>query len=91
VFAKTVTKVTLRWKDNAKGEAGHIVQRATGEKERQFRNHIGRPGADISTATDTSVAAGQTYRYRVYAVRPTPNGPQGTGISNSITVRVPDQ
>ena len=33
----------------------------------------------------------QTYRYRVYAVRPTPAGPQGTGLSNTITVHVPDR
>ncbi len=91
VVAKTASEVTLRWKDNAKGEAGHIVQRADGEKGQDFRNHIGKPGANISTASDTGVVAGRTYRYRVYAVRPTPTGPQGTGLSKAITVRVPEK
>ena len=37
------------------------------------------------------VIPGSIYRYRVYAVRPSPLGPQGTGVSNVITVRIPDQ
>ena len=90
IIAKTKTTVTLRWKDNAEGEVAHIVQRADGEKGQQFRNHIGRPGTDIATATDDNVAPGATYRYRVYAVRATPTGPQGTGVSNTVTVRVPN-
>lgn len=89
VFASTASKITLRWKDNATGEAGHVVQRADGEKGQNFRNRIGRPGGNVTMASDTGVVAGKTYRYRVYAVRPTPSGPQGTGLSNSITVRVP--
>ena len=33
---------------------------------------------------------GMTCRYRVYAVLPTPGGPRGKGVSNVITVSVPD-
>ena len=91
VLEITASKVTLRWTDNAEGEAGHIVQRAGGEQGPKFRNHIGKPGAEISTAADIRVTAGKTYRYRVYAVRPAPDGQQGTGLSNTITVRVPDK
>ena len=91
VIAKTASKVTLQWKDNAEGEAGHILQRAEGEKGARFRNHIGRPGRESSIAEDTGVVAGRTYRYRVYAVHRTPDGMQGTGLSNVITVRVPGQ
>lgn len=91
VFARTASKVTLRWQDNAEAEAGHIVQRADGEKGQEFRNHIGRPGRESSTAEDTGVVAGRTYRYRVYAVHPTPDGLQGTGLSNTITVHIPEK
>jgi len=89
VSARTSSKVMLRWKDNARGEVAHIVQRADGEKGGKFRNLIGQPGSSISTATDTSVVVGRTYRYRVYAIHPTQSGPRGTGVSNTITVRVP--
>lgn len=89
VIAQTASSVTLQWKDNAKGEMAHIVQRAAGEKGGEFLDHIGKPGADTVTASDDSVAPDRTYRYRVYAIRPTPAGPRGTGVSNTITVRVP--
>ena len=83
--------VTLKWTDNSKNEGAYIVQRADGEEGQEFRNHIGQPGADIITASDISVVPGWTYRYRVYALRPTPAGPQGTGVSNTITVHVPNR
>ena len=91
VVAVTAQKVSLRWKDNAQGEAGHVVQRADHRGATQFRNHIGRPGQDRSTAADVRVQPGRTYRYRVYAVHPTPGGQRGTGVSNVITVYVPDK
>ena len=91
VVAITAQKVTLRWKDNAQGEAGHLVQRTHDRDALEFRNHIGRPGPDSSTAADTRVEPGRRYRYRVYAVHPTPDGQRGTGVSNVITVHVPDK
>jgi len=83
------TSVTLQWTANARDAAAYIVQRAVGEQGREFDNYIGQPGADVIEATDDRVAPGETYRYRVYAIRPTPNGPQGTGVSNTILVHVP--
>ena len=80
--------VTLSWKDNTRGEVAHIVQRADGPDGVNFRNHIGKPGPNVTTATDTAVATGRIFRYRVYAVRPTPMGPAGTGVSNVVTVKV---
>ncbi|GIS60726.1 MAG: hypothetical protein CM1200mP2_29510 [Planctomycetaceae bacterium] len=91
VIGKTASKITFKWKDNAKGEAGHVLQRADGENGPQFRNHIGRPGRESSSRRTPGVVAGRTYRYRVYAVHPTPDGYRGTGLSNVITVRVPDE
>jgi hypothetical protein len=89
VTAQSGSSVTLEWIDNAKGEAGHLVQRADGEKGNEFHNLIGKPGSDITTASDSKVAPGRTYRYRVYAVHRTPAGLQGTGVSNTVTVRLP--
>ena len=66
-----------------------MLQRADGEKGKDFRNIVGKPGSDITTASDSNVAPGRTYRYRVYAVHRTPAGLQGTGVSNTVTVRLP--
>ncbi len=88
LIASTSKSVTLRWNDNAKGEAGHIVQRAEGDSE-VFRNVVGRPGQESILAADDHVMPGRTYRYRVFAVVPTPQGPRGSSVSNTLTVRVP--
>jgi spore coat protein H len=81
--------VELAWVDHAEGEVAFVVQRGTGADATDFVNAIGQGGADLTTATDPNVQPGQTYRYRVYAVLPTPQGPRGTGVSNSVTVSVP--
>ena len=49
------------------------------------------PGAESTLAADDNIMPGRTYRYRVFAVFPTPNGPRGSSTSNTITVRVPEQ
>ena len=51
-----------------------------------FANVVGRPGQDITEATDTNVVSGKIYRYRVYTLKPAPEGPRGTGVSNVVTV-----
>jgi hypothetical protein len=91
VVVVTASSVTLQWKDNSQVEIGHIVQRADGEKGPELRNYFGKPGVNITTASDTRVVAGRTYRYRVYSVRRAPNGPQGMGVSNTVTVRIPEK
>ena len=78
--------IRLAWKDNATGEAAFIVQRCEGAECDDFENVVGRPGQDITEATDTNVASGKIYRYRVYTLKPTPEGPRGTGVSNVVTV-----
>ena len=79
--------VKLKWKDNADGEAGTILQRAVGEKG-EFQNLLGQPGGKITTATDSSPKTDGTFRYRVYSIHPTPGGPKGTGVSNVVTVTI---
>ncbi len=79
--------IRLAWKDNATGEGAFIVQRCEGAECDDFENAVGRPSQDITEATDTNVASGKIiYRYRVYAVKHTPEGPRGTGVSNVVTV-----
>ena len=85
----TASKVELQWTDHADGEMAFIVQRCTGAESTEFVNAIGQMGQDITTATDSAVQPGMTYRYRVYTVVPTPQGPRGSGVSNVITVTVP--
>lgn len=83
------TGVELRWKDHAEGEVAFVVQRCMGAAGGDFVNFIGQGGRDITTVVDRDVRPGMTYRYRVYAVRPTPGGARGTGVSNVVTVVVP--
>lgn len=83
--------VALQWVDHAQGEMAFVVQRCAGAEGTDFVNTIGQGGQDLTTATDRDVQPGTTYRYRVYAVLPTPQGPRGSGVSNVITVSVPDR
>ena len=91
VTAQSGSSVTLQWKDNAEGEAGHLVQRADGKKGNEFHNLVGKPGSESTTASDSKIVPGRTYRYRVYAVHPTPTGLQGTGVSNTVTVHISEK
>ena len=85
----TSNRVVLRWSDHAQGEIASVVQRASGADDGDFTNTIGQGGENITRAVDPGVHPGRTYRYRVYAVLPTPSGPRGTGVSNVITVQTP--
>lgn len=87
----SVEKVELQWVDNAQGEVAWVVQRCVGGECTDFMNAIGQGGTNMTTATDRQVQPGMTYRYRVYAVFPTPRGPRGTGVSNVVTVKVPQR
>ncbi len=86
----TASSVELSWSNHGGGAMAYVVQRCTGADASDFANAIGQGGADITTAVDRDVQPAKAYRYRVYAVLPTPKGPQGTGPSNVITVRVPE-
>ncbi len=83
--------VILEWVDAADGEVAFVVQRCTGAGCTDFGNVIGLDGANLTTATDPHVEPGKTYRYRVYAVFPSPQGPRGSGVSNVLTVSVPEE
>ena len=89
VVSVSAAGVELEWVDHAEGEMAFIVQRCTGAQCTDFVNAIGQGGEDLTNATDPNVQPGLTYRYRVYAVQPTPQGPRGTGVSNVETVTIP--
>jgi hypothetical protein len=82
-------KIELQWVDHAEGEVAHVVQRS--DDTADFRNAIGQMGSSVTTAVDPNVEPGKTYRYRVYSVFATPNGPRGSGLSTVITVSVPEK
>ncbi len=86
----TPTSVEMQWVDHAENEMAFIVQRGAGTGGTDFVNVIGQPGQNLTTAIDRQVQPGMTYRYRVYAVLPTPQGPRGTGVSDAITVTIPE-
>ncbi|MDB6175146.1 MAG: hypothetical protein JWL59_4457 [Chthoniobacteraceae bacterium] len=88
VVKVTASGVELCWMNRSPDAMAFVVQRCTGEDD--FANVIGQGGHDVTTASDRDVRPGKIYRYRVYAVRPTPQGPSGTGVSNVVTVRLPE-
>ena len=87
----TASSVEFRWTNHDDGAAAYVVQRCTGTDCSDFANVIGQSGRDITTAVDRDVLPAKVYRYRVYAVQPTPKGPRGTGPSNVITVGIPEK
>jgi hypothetical protein len=81
--------VELQWQDNAEGEQAFIIQRCLDVPGAEFQNVIGLPGQNITSAIDRDVRPGVTYRYRVFAVRPTPAGAKGTGPSSVAVASIP--
>lgn len=83
--------VELTWKDNATGDRAIMVQRCVGAENERFQSLKGFPGRDLTRATDDRVRPGVTYRYRIFALKPTPRGVVCTGVSNVVTVRVKER
>ncbi|HET9915086.1 MAG TPA: PKD domain-containing protein [Anaerolineales bacterium] len=59
--------VVLSWQDNSFNELGFYIERCEGAGCTSFTGLFGDTSANISTYTDSSVAAGTAYRYRVVA------------------------
>jgi hypothetical protein len=57
----------LSWRDNSSNEIGFYIERCAGTGCTSFTGLFGDTSANISTYTDSSVAAATTYRYRVIA------------------------
>jgi FtsP/CotA-like multicopper oxidase with cupredoxin domain len=82
------TRVRLTWRDNATNETGFVVERCTGAGCTDFAA-IATPGARFGTGTvtytDSTVASGNTYVYRVKAMRNTAS----SAYSNTASITLP--
>ena len=76
--------VNLNWRDNSNDEDRFIIKRSTSANSGFVK--IGTTPAGVSTYTDTQVAAGQTYFYRVRARKGTVNSPW----SNTSSITIPN-
>jgi predicted phage tail protein len=63
-----VLAVTLKWTDNSKNDTGFKVQRRAQASPENPWTDLGTVATDVTTFTDTSVAAGTTYEYQVWSV-----------------------
>lgn len=76
--------IHLSWTDNSDREGLTVIQRCEGPGCEGFRNHVGVEPHEPPRRIDERLRSGRTYRYRVYAAWPTPDGPQGSGLSNVV-------
>ena len=79
--------IRFTWKDNSTGEMAFILQRCEGVDCVNFRNYKPFHGENTTSSVNIRIEPGKILRYRLYAVRPTPKGLVGTGVSNIVTVR----
>lgn len=80
--------VDLRWRDNATNETGFVIERSSDNGASY--SEIATLGPKVSAGsnvafTDTKIAAGTTYAYRVKAF----NGITPSGYSNTVNITVP--
>ena len=90
----STTRVNLAWTINSTDELEFRVERCTGASCSSFAE-IGTAPARTATFADTTVSAGNTYRYRVFAVNgagssPSSNIASATTSSSAITVTAPN-
>jgi fibronectin type 3 domain-containing protein len=78
----TASAVPLTWTDNATNETGYQVERAVGGGGFAL---LATLGANATSHTDTTVAAGTSYGYRVRAV----NAAGNSSYSNTVNVGTP--
>jgi hypothetical protein len=85
-------QVRLVWRDNATNETGFAVERCTGAGCTNFAQ-IALPGPRNGTGNvtyvDTTVTAGNTYFYRVFAVNAIGPSANPTNVDNAIVPAIP--
>jgi hypothetical protein len=82
-LAKSGTRVTLSWRDNALNETSFVVERSANGGRSWAR--VGQVGVNVATFVDASVGPRKTYKYRVRAF----NGAGPSAYSNTATVITP--
>ncbi|MFH1016803.1 MAG: hypothetical protein V1798_01315 [Pseudomonadota bacterium] len=80
----SATQIVLTWQDNSNNETRFEIERCVGAGCTNYAPYA-QVGANVGTYTDTSVAAGTTYCYRVRAC----NSTGCSGYSNTFCVAVP--
>ncbi len=80
----TDTSITLYWQDDCLFEEGFIIERNSGAGYLQ----IGFSNSNVTSFTDTSLAEGEYYYYRVAAYSTTAE-PQVSGYSYSVGISSP--
>jgi titin len=78
------SQINLSWADNANNETGFRILRCKGSTCTNFAL-IATVGANVTSYTNTGLAANTTYRYRVYAY----NASGDSGSSNVATATTP--
>ena len=73
------SQINLAWNDNSSNESGFYIERAPSGSS-SF-TQIGSVGANVKTYSNTGLAAGTTYQYRVRAY----NGSGNSGYSNTAS------
>ena len=83
-------QVSLTWRDNATNETGFAVERCTGAGCTNFAQ-IATPGPRNGTGNvtyvDTTVTAGNTYFYRVWAVNAVGRSATPTNPTTAVSAR----
>ena len=80
--APAYNQVNVSWTDNSANETGFKVERST---DNVNFSQVGTVGANVTTFSDTTVAAHTTYYYRVKSY----NGGGDSAASNTATVQTP--
>ena len=74
-------KVDLTWTDNGSTELGFRIERYSGNSWKQ----IAEVGPDVTTFSDTTVAANKSYKYRVHAFDAGGN----SVVTNTVSLKTP--
>jgi hypothetical protein len=85
-------RVSLTWRDNATNETGFAVERCTGAGCTDFvqiATRGPRIGTGNVTYVDTTVTAGNTYRYQVWAVNANGRSVAPAGPTDAVTAAIP--
>jgi fibronectin type 3 domain-containing protein len=84
--AQGQTQIQVTWVDNATDEASYLVERCTGAACTNFQTLVELLPAGTTSHTDLTVTAGNTYRYRVFALG---NGMSGASNETEASTILP--
>lgn len=85
IWQTNPNKIVLGWDDNSNNETGFVIERKTAATNWAFYDSVGANSTNAAYYTDTNVAAGTAYSYRVYAR----NASGNSGYSNEVSNTVP--